>query len=88
MNAQQWPAWNLDMCLRVRPRISGSVCAHIFLLTVRTLSTSFQCPPPHTSTHPTADTRMSPHQPDAAEDVLLTAKRRPPRSQHGVQLAR
>lgn len=88
MNAQQWPAWNLDMCLRVHPRISCSVCAHVtvcnvcmltffywpseseWLLDRGTLSTSFRCPLPHTSTHPTADTCMSPHQPHTAEDVL------------------
>lgn len=29
-------------------------------------------------THPTADTHMSPRQPDTAEDVLLTEKERPP----------
>lgn len=29
-------------------------------------------------THPTADTHMSPQQPDTAEDMLLTEKERPP----------
>lgn len=46
---------------------------------------SFQHPPLHAHarthkhiTHPTADTHMSPQQPDTAEDMLLTEKERPP----------
>ncbi len=72
------------------PYLTVDMCASQAFLDRGTLSASTECfqrPPPHThihthtqtrTTHPTADTCMSPRQPDTVQDMLLTEKQRPP----------